>query len=266
MVDFAMPPPARALLRPVWVALREVQQFTLLAARSVASLAQRPFYVRDTIDQMDHIGFGSLVIVCLTGIFTGMVLALQASVQLAQFGATAYVGRLVSASAVRELGPVLTGLMVAGRVGSGIAAELGSMKVSEQVEALEAMGTDPEKKLVKPRFIACVTMLPILTVLTDFIAILGGQLIAVFSMNQPASLYWNAAFITLELSDIFTGLAKPVVFGAIIALVACYNGLRTTGGTAGVGRATTNTVVAASILILASDYFMTEIFISLFPV
>ena len=260
-----MPRPANRMLRPLLVILNEVQQFTFLAVRSVVSIFQRPYYVRDTVDQMDTIGFGSLVIVCLTGIFTGMVLALQASVQLAQFGATAYVGRLVSASAVRELGPVLTGLMVAGRVGSGIAAELGSMKVSEQIEALEAMGTDPQKKLVKPRFIACVVMLPILTVLTDFIAILGGQLIAVLSLNQPAGLYWNAAFITLSLTDIFTGLAKPLVFGAIIALVACYNGLRTTGGTTGVGRSTTNTVVAASILILASDYFMTEIFISLFP-
>jgi phospholipid/cholesterol/gamma-HCH transport system permease protein len=260
-----VPPPSNPLLRAVFVALREVQNFALLTARTVASLAQRPFYVREMVDQMDHIGFGSLVIVSLTGIFTGMVLALQSSVELAAFGATAYVGRLVSASAVRELGPVLTGLMVAGRVGSGIAAELGSMKVSEQVEALEAMGTSPLKKLVKPRFVACVVMLPLLTVLTDFIAIVGGQLIAVAYLNQPSSLYWNAAFATLLPSDIFTGLAKPVVFGGIIALVACYNGLRTTGGTEGVGRSTTNTVVACSILILASDYFMTEIFISLFP-
>ena len=140
------------------------------------------------------------------------------------------------------------------------------MKVSEQVEALEAMGTDPLKKLVKPRFAAAVVMLPILTVLTDVIAIVGGSLIAVFSLRQPASLYWNSAFDTLELSDIFTGLVKPLVFGGIIALVACHNGLRTTGGTAGVGRATTNTVVASSILILASDYLMTEVFISFFPV
>lgn len=257
--------PGHPLLRPVFVGLGEVQQFSSLTVRAVGSIFRRPFYVRDVVDQMDHIGFGSLVIVSLTGIFTGMVLALQSSVELAAFGATAYVGRLVSASAVRELGPVLTGLMVAGRVGSGIAAELGSMKVSEQIEALEAMGTDPIKKLVKPRLIACVVMLPILTVLTDFIAIVGGQLIATLYLHQPASLYWNSAFATLLVSDIFSGLAKPIVFGAFIALVACYNGLRTTGGTAGVGRATTNTVVASSILILASDYFMTEIFISVFP-
>jgi phospholipid/cholesterol/gamma-HCH transport system permease protein len=260
-----MPLSPTHLLGPLLGALREVQQFTLLFARTIAVTFQRPFYVRDIVDQMDHIGFGSLVIVGLTGIFTGMVLALQSSVELAAFGATAYVGRLVSASAVRELGPVLTGLMVAGRVGSGIAAELGSMRVSEQVEALEAMGTDPLKKLVKPRFVACLTMLPLLTVLTDFIAIVGGQLIATVYLNQPASLYWNAAFATLHVSDIFAGLAKPVVFGGIIAVVACYNGLRTKGGTVGVGRSTTNTVVACSILILASDYFMTEIFISIFP-
>jgi phospholipid/cholesterol/gamma-HCH transport system permease protein len=259
-----MPPPSSGLSRPFYVALREIQALSLLTWRAAGSLFRRPFYVRDTVDQMDHIGFGSLVIVGLTGIFTGMVLALQASVELTTLGATAYVGRLVSASAVRELGPVLTGLMVAGRVGSGIAAELGSMKVSEQVEALEAMGTDPLKKLVKPRLVACVVMLPILTVLTDGIAILGGQLIAVTSLNQPPATYWSSAFQALDLDDIFTGLVKPVVFGAIIALLACYNGLRASGGTVGVGRATTGTVVAASILILASDYVMTEIFITVF--
>jgi phospholipid/cholesterol/gamma-HCH transport system permease protein len=246
------------------VALREVQALSLLAWRTFGALFRRPYYVRDTVDQMDVIGFGSLVIVCLTGIFTGMVLALQASVELATLGATSYVGRLVSASAVRELGPVLTGLMVAGRVGSGIAAELGSMKVAEQVEALEAMGTDPLQKLVKPRVVACVVMLPILTVLTDVIAIFGGQLITVTSLHQPAATYWSSAFQALAIEDIFTGLAKPLVFGAIIALLACYNGLRASGGTVGVGRATTGTVVAASILILASDYLMTEIFITVF--
>ena len=260
-----MPLPDQPALRPVWIALRDVQGFAVLAGRTLASLPRRPHHVRDIVDQMDDVGVGSLLIVGLTGIFTGMVLALQSSVELAAFGATAYVGRLVSASAVRELGPVLTGLMVAGRVGSGIAAELGSMKVSEQVEALEAMGTDPLAKLVKPRFVACVVMLPVLTVLTDFIAIVGGQLIAVFSLNQPASLYWNAAFDTLSPSDILTGLVKPVVFGAIIALVACHNGLKTSGGTAGVGRSTTNSVVVSSILILATDYLMTELFISIFP-
>jgi phospholipid/cholesterol/gamma-HCH transport system permease protein len=256
--------PAAALTRPVKLALEEVQNYSILVGRTFVSLFRRPQYWRDTFVQMDAIGVQSLVIVCLTGVFTGMVLALQSAVQLSRFGASAFVGQLVSASVVRELGPVLTALMVAGRVGSGIAAELGSMRVGEQIDALEAMGTDPVKKLVKPRVLGGVTMMPMLTILTDFIAILGGLLIAWLMLHQGASTYWNAVWTGLYMSDLFTGILKPIVFGFVITTVACYMGLRTSGGTEGVGRATTQAVVLSSVLILATDFFMTKLTIELF--
>ncbi|HUP00374.1 MAG TPA: ABC transporter permease [Gemmatimonadota bacterium] len=252
------------LTRPVKSALEEIQNLSILVGRTFAALVRPPLYWRDVWVQMDVIGVQSLVIVMLTGIFTGMVLALQSSVQLQDFGASMFVGQLVSASVIRELGPVLTALMVAGRVGSGIAAELGSMRVGEQIDALEAMGTDPIKKLVKPRVIAGIVMLPILTIATDFIAIVGGQLIAWLTLNQGASTYWSAVWSGLFMSDLFTGLAKPLVFGFIITTVACYLGLRTTGGTEGVGRSTTQAVVISSVLILASDFFLTKLFIEVF--
>ncbi|MGH7300822.1 MAG: MlaE family ABC transporter permease [Gemmatimonadota bacterium] len=249
------------LTRPVKTGLLEVQNFTILVGRTLSAFVRPPLYWRDTWVQMDIIGVQSLLIVGLTGIFTGMVLALQSAVQLADFGATLFVGQLVAASVVRELGPVLTALMVAGRVGSGIAAELGSMRVGEQIDALEAMGTDPIKKLVKPRVQAGLIMLPILTVITDFIAIMGGQIIAWLTLNQGVSTYWSAVWSGIFFSDLFTGIAKPFVFGFIITTVACYLGLRTRGGTEGVGRSTTQAVVVSSVLILASDFFLTKLFI-----
>jgi phospholipid/cholesterol/gamma-HCH transport system permease protein len=253
-----------ALTRPLKSALEEVQNLSIMIGRTFAAFITPPLYWRDIWVQMDVIGVQSLVIVMLTGVFTGMVLALQSAVQLTQFGASMFVGQLVGASVVRELGPVLTALMVSGRVGSGIAAELGSMKVSEQIDALEAMGTDPIKKLVKPRVLAGIIMLPTLTVATDFIAIIGGQLIAWLMLHQAASTYWNAVWSGLFVSDLFTGLAKPLAFGFVITTVACYRGLRTTGGTEGVGRSTTQAVVISSVLILATDFFLTKLFIEIF--
>lgn len=252
------------LTLPVKSALAGIQNFSVLVGRTLASFVQRPLYLRDTFVQMDVIGVQSLAIVCLTGGFTGMVLALNSAVQLADFGASAFVGQLVGASTVRELGPVLTALMVAGRVGSGIAAEIGSMRVGEQIDALEAMGTDPIKKLVKPRVLAGIFMLPALTVVTDTIAIFGGNLIAWLSLHQDMSTYWNAVWAGLYMSDLFTGLVKPLVFGFIITTVSCYRGLNTRGGTEGVGRATTQSVVISSVLILASDFFMTKLSIEIF--
>lgn len=252
------------LTRPVKSALGEIQNLSIMTARTLMAFVRPPWYVRDTFVQMDVIGVQSLVIVSLTGIFTGMVLALQSSVQLSQFGASMFVGQLVGASVVRELGPVLTALMVTGRVGSGIAAELGSMRVGEQIDALEAMGTDPIKKLVKPRVLAGLVMLPMLTIVTDFIAIFGGNLIAWIMLHQSASTYWNAVWSGLYMSDLFTGLAKPFVFGFIITVIASYRGLKTTGGTEGVGRSTTQAVVASSVMVLASDFFLTKLFIEMF--
>jgi phospholipid/cholesterol/gamma-HCH transport system permease protein len=252
------------LSRPLKSALLGIQNMSILVGRTFAAFVRPPFYWRDTFVQMDVLGVQSLVIVTLTGIFTGMVLALQSAVQLSKFGASLFVGQLVGASVIRELGPVLTALMVSGRVGSGIAAEIGSMKVNEQIDALEAMGTDPVKKLVKPRVLAGIIMMPILTIATDFIAIVGGQLISWLMLHQSASTYWNSVWSGLYLSDLFTGLAKPLVFGFIITMMASYRGLSTTGGTEGVGRATTQAVVLSSVFVLASDFFMTKLLIEVF--
>jgi phospholipid/cholesterol/gamma-HCH transport system permease protein len=250
-----------------------IQEYFILAGQSIRFMFVRPFYHQDLIQQMDAIGVQSLVIVLLTGFFTGMVLALQSSVQLQTFGATMYVGRLVGASMIRELGPVLAGLMVAGRVGSGIAAQLGSMKVTEQIDALNTLGTDPIKKLATPRVLASFIMLPVLTVINDLVGIFGGNLIASLYFKLPSSLYWRTVWqqiasggftFTLVPNDFIQGLTKPFVFGGIIAITGCYFGLNTTGGTEGVGQATTRTVVTASIAILIVDYFMTQVLLSLF--
>ncbi|HEU4997041.1 MAG TPA: ABC transporter permease [Gemmatimonadaceae bacterium] len=256
-------------------AVLRIQEYFTLAWNSLRFVVARPFYGADVVQQMDEIGVKSLGIVLLTGLFTGMVLALQSSVQLQTFGATMYIGRLVAGSMIRELGPVLAGLMVAGRVGSGIAAQLGSMKVTEQIDALNTLGTDPIKKLVTPRVLAALIMLPVLTIINDLIGIFGGNLIATFMVGLPASLYWRTVWEQIASSgfalgyipnDFIQGLTKPLVFGAIISITACFFGLRTTGGTEGVGTATTKTVVTASILILVSDYFLTQFLLSVLPV
>jgi phospholipid/cholesterol/gamma-HCH transport system permease protein len=248
-----------------------IQDYFTLAWNSIRFIFARPFYGGDLVQQMDAIGVQSLGVVLLTGFFTGMVLALQSSVQLKAFGAQIYIGRLVSASMIRELGPVLAGLMVAGRVGSGIAAQLGSMKVTEQIDALNTLGTDPIKKLVTPRVLASLIMLPILTIINDFVGILGGNIIAKVYLDLPTSLYWQTVWEQVA-SDGFTfryipndfiqGLVKPFVFGGIISITACYFGLNTTGGTEGVGMATTRTVVNASIAILIIDYFLTQLLLA----
>ncbi len=251
-----------------------LQEAFFLAWNAIRFIFVRPFYREDMIQQMDAIGVQSLGIVVLTGFFTGMVLALQSAVQMARFGATTYVGSLVSASMIRELGPVLAGLMVAGRVGSGIAAQLGSMRVTEQIDALNVMGTDPIKKLVTPRLVAALIMLPLLTVINDVAGMFGGSVIAKFYIKLPTSVYWGTVWDQISSggflfrivpNDFVHGLFKPFVFGGIIALTACHFGLRTTGGTEGVGVATTRTVVTSSILILVVDYFITQVLLALLP-
>ena len=239
--------------------VRAVQDFTLLSARALGNIFRSPHYGADIIQQMDFIGFGSLPIVVLTGFFTGAVLALQTASSLATFGETSLTGQLVMLSLIRELGPVLTALMVAGRNSSGIASELGSMVVSEQIDAMRALGTDPSKKLVTPRLVATVVMLPMLTVIADFMGLLGGFATSFFIIRMNPSQYWYSAYHALSFQDLFQGLAKPLVFAFIVALVGCYYGLTTSGGTQGVGRATTQAVVAASVLILVCDFFLTKI-------
>lgn len=240
-----------------------VQEFSELSARTFVNVFRRPFYVQETIVQMDRIGVGSLFIVVLTGLFTGMVLALQGAVQLEPYGATIYVSRLISTSVVRELGPVLAALMIAGRVGTGIASELASMTVTEQIDALKAEGTDPIHKLATTRLIACVIMIPLLTIITDAIAIVGGWLVARLYLGIDSYFYWTWAYEAIHQRDLVLGLIKPLVFGGLIAMVGCYAGLSTKGGTVGVGISTTQSMVSASILILATDFFITKIFMAI---
>jgi phospholipid/cholesterol/gamma-HCH transport system permease protein len=252
----------------------QFQDFVILVGNAIRFIFVRPFYLGDIVDQMDVLGVGSLGIVLLTGFFTGMVLALQSANAMQTFGATLLVGRLVTASMVRELGPVLAGLTVAGRVGSGIAAELGSMKVTEQIDALNTMGVDPIKKLVTPRLIALVVMMPVLTVINDVVGIVGGGIIGSLVVGIPAGVYWRTVWAQIASDgflfrfvpqDFVQGLTKPLLFGGIIAMSGCYYGLATTGGTEGVGESTTRAVVAASISILVVDYFVTQLLISILP-
>jgi phospholipid/cholesterol/gamma-HCH transport system permease protein len=236
-----------------------VQEYALLAIQSVLNLFRRPRYLADTIQQADLIGWGSLPVVMLTGASVGAVLALQTSNTLQRFGSLSLIGQLVSTSMVRELGPVLTGLMVAGRNSSGMASELGSMVVTEQIDAMRALGTDPMKKLVTPRVVATVFMLFFLTIISDLVGLMGGALVARFMLGLDARQYWSNATQTLVFEDIFMGLLKPVLFGFIIATIGCYYGLTAKGGTQGVGRATTQAMVAASVLILIVDFFLTRL-------
>lgn len=237
----------------------EVQSYVLLVAATLRSMVSPPYYRRDAILQFEAIGIGSLTVVALTGFFTGAALALQTGQSLDRFGARTLVGQLVSASMIRELGPVLTALMLAGRVGSGIAAELGSMAVTDQINALRTLGTDPIRKLVVPRVLAVTCMAPVLTVLADACAITAGWLISVTQLGVGSNTYWNSVLDGLYLGDAWQGLIKPVVLGFVIGTVGCHVGLRTTGGTQGVGRATTNSVVVASVLVIAVDFFLTPL-------
>jgi len=244
-------------------AVLEVQEYMRLQAATIRGATSRPYYFRDIVEQFEAIGVGSLTVVVLTGFFTGAVLALQSGMTLDQFGARPFVGRLVSASMIKELGPVLTGLMLAGRIGSGIAAELGSMVVTDQINALRALGTDPIRKLVVPRVLAGFWMAPVLTVIADTVGILGGWLIAVFQLRVASSVYWNSIVEALYLDDAWMGLIKPFCLGYVIVSIGCHVGLRTRGGTQGVGRATTNAVVAASVAVIAVDFFVTRLLITL---
>ena len=244
-------------------ALLEVQEYVRLCAAAARAVITRPFYFHDVVEQFDAIGVGSLTVVILTGLFTGMVLALQTGLTLDQFGARDAVGRLVSASMVKELGPVLTALMVTGRVGSGIAAELGSMVVTEQISALRALGTDPVRTLAVPRILAGVIMVPILTVISSGVGIIGGYIITVTELRVAHSVYWSNVIEGLYMEDVWMGIIKPFFLGFVIVSIGCHVGLRTSGGTQGVGRATTNSVVAGSVGVLAVNFFVTKLLVVL---
>jgi phospholipid/cholesterol/gamma-HCH transport system permease protein len=236
-----------------------VQEYSILSARSVTNLLSPPYYVTDILTQMDIIGVGSLPIVLLTGFFIGAVMVLQTAVQFERFGQTALTADVVSLALVRELGPSITGLLVTGRNSSGIASELGSMIVTEQVDAMRAMGTDPIRKLVTPRVVASVLMLPLLTAMADFMGLIGGYVVASFTLRLDPVSFWTRAINILEFSDLMQGLTKPLVYGFILATVGCYQGLTVKGGTQGVGRATTQAVVTASVFILVANFFLTKL-------
>jgi phospholipid/cholesterol/gamma-HCH transport system permease protein len=234
-----------------------------LIGQSVAACFSRPFYSSELLHQMDELGVKSLSITGITAFVTGGVLALQTAYSLEAFGGKTFVGRIVSLSLVRELGPILTALMVAGRVGSGITAEIGSMTVTEQVDALRSMAISPVRRLVVPRLLATILMLPVLTSIADLLGILGGLGIAVLEIRMTAQDYITSIWQQLQISDICSGLGKTVFFALEIAAIACYNGLQVQGGAASVGRATTRTVVLSSICVLISDFFLTKLFLAL---
>ena len=244
-------------------AVLEVQEYVRLVARVSRAIFTPPIYYRDIIAQFDSIGVGSLTVVLLAGLFTGMVLALNSAMTLDQFGARSMVGRLVSAAMVKELGPVLTGLMVSGRVGSGIAAELGSMLVTDQIAALRALGTDPVRKLVVPRVLAGLLMVPILTVLACGVGMVGGWIVTVLQFHVASTIYWTSVTQGLYIQDVWMGIVKPFFLGFTIVTIGCHVGLRTTGGTQGVGNSTKLAVVASSVAVIAVDFMVTKVMIVL---
>jgi phospholipid/cholesterol/gamma-HCH transport system permease protein len=241
-----------------------VQDYSLFAYRAMTNLFRPPVYWTDFLLQSDIIGVGSISIVILAGFFTGGVLALQSAATLAQFGAAAVTGRFVSMSMIRELGPVLTGIMVSGRNASSMASELGSMVVTEQIDAMRALGVDPLRKLVTPRLFACITMLFFLTIVANAFGILGGAAVTVFMNGQNGPQYFSMAYEYLRYPDILQGLVKPLVFGYIIASIGCFYGMKTSGGTEGVGRSTISAVVTASVLIIAVDFLISQVMIAIF--
>jgi len=242
--------------------IQAIQEFYELAGRALLNVARKPHYVDDILLQMDAIGVGSIPIVLLTGFFTGAVMAMQMGRSLQQYGQVGRTGTFVSIILVRELGPVLASVMVAGRNASGIASELGSMKVTEQIDAMRALGTDPVQKLVTPRMIATAVMLPALTVIDDFIGMVGGWVMSILLFGLPTRQYWTLTWQALVWNDVGQGLVKPFIFSFMISLIGCFYGLRTTGGTQGVGRATTQAMVVASVAIFILDLFIGKFFVS----
>jgi phospholipid/cholesterol/gamma-HCH transport system permease protein len=242
--------------------LRHTGRLSLFTGIAVYHMFTPPFYPRLLLRQMVEIGYNSLPVVGLTAIFTGMVLALQSYTGFARFSAEGAIATVVVLSVTRELGPVLAGLMVAGRIGAAMAAEIGTMRVTEQIDALTTLSTNPFKYLVAPRLIAGLTMLPLLVLVADIIGVMGGYLISIYKLGFNPGTYLAKTFIDLVALDVISGLVKASVFGFIIALMGCYNGYNSKGGAQGVGQATTNAVVSASILILTFNYFITELFFS----
>lgn len=252
------------LLQPighaVLVSLATAGRITLFASTAISHSVRPPFYFRILARHMIEIGYYSLPVVGLTAIFTGMVLALQSYTGFARFSAEGAIANVVVLSMTRELGPVLAGLMVAGRIGAAMAAEIGTMRVTEQIDALTTLSTNPIKYMVVPRLIAGLTMLPLLVLIADIIGVFGGYLVSIYKLGFNPANYLKNTYDFLQLEDVVSGLVKASVFGFIVTLMGCYHGYHSKGGAQGVGAATTNAVVSASILILCFDYILTEIF------
>lgn len=246
----------------------DVQDFTIMTARSIwYGIYGHPRYIRVTFDEMYFIGVGSFLIVGLIGLCVGIIWTLQISIELAAFGAKLYLGKVTSPAIVRELGPIITAITVAGKACSAIAAELASMKVSRQVDALRSMGVDPIRRLVVPKLVAAITMLPILTIIYDTLAILGGAIISVFVAHVRFSFYISSAMQKLGYADLITGiLVKPMLFGFVIVMISCFLGLRTVGGASGVRNATTQAVVYSFVAIFILDVFLARITTTIFGV
>lgn len=266
--SFVPPPPPKTTV--VWRGaffglLRHLGIITHMTVGTVRSLFRRPFEGRAILEQLESLGVRSMGIVVVTSVFIGMVMAVQFAFGLRKFGGMEYTGRVVGLSFARELAPTLTAVIVGGRIGAGMAAEVGSMAVTEQIDALRALGADPFKKLVLPRLIAAVIVMPVLAGFALVLGFSGAMLITDFQFNIPSTFFYRSALGTVTMRDLLSGMYKTPFFGAIIALVGCHFGITTTGGTAGVGNSTTRTVVVISITILIADFFLTKVAIAFLP-
>ena len=251
------------MLERLYLFLDQLGQIGILTRDFFKYLARPPFESRALIEQLDSVGYQSLNVVNLTAIFSGMVLALQMGQFLEKFGAKIYVSRIMGLSLLREMGPVLAALMIAARVGAGFSAELGTMKVTEQIDGMRALGTSPIKKLVVPRVLATIIMMPILAAIADAVGLIGGWIISVTQLGVGGDYFYNSLIQHVELGDFTSGLGKSIFFGYLIGIIACSKGLSASGGADGVGRATTSAVVAASISVLISDFFLTKLFLAI---
>jgi phospholipid/cholesterol/gamma-HCH transport system permease protein len=237
----------------------DLQDFYLLSIRGLLSIFKRPLYLRDMIEQMDYAGAGSFFIIFIVSLFVGMALSLQLSAELSRLGMKVYTGKVVGISVIRELGPVVAALVFTGRVGAGMASELGLMVLGHQVDTFRVFGVDPIKKLVTPRIVSSIIMLPALTIIGDAVSLFGGYYIAVFVSNQSGTVYWSSIREELIFENVFSGAIKPFVFGYLIACICCYMGLSTKGGATGLRQSTTKAVVTSIIMIIVSDFILTRI-------
>lgn len=244
--------------------MASLQDFYLISAYSVTRVFRKPYYIKETLEQMDYAGAGSFFIIVLVSLFIGMALSLQISAELSGLGLKIYTGRIVGLAIIKEIGPVAIALCFAGRVGSGMASELGSMELSHQIDFLKVHGVDPIKKLVTPRVISAVVMLPVLTVIGDAISLLGSYYIAAFVSHQSSSFYWSQIKDIMNFKTITTGTIKPFIFGYLIACISCRMGLATRGGATGLRRSTTTAVVLSMIIIIIMDFMLTRILLYVF--